>query len=103
MMRLYSATGDGIARLDQLGDTWTVQLSLVGSGAQCLAVDPADGDVVYAGLRESGLRRTRDAGRTWVDCALTASENTPGSGKSQSTQVRPPSPLRRTPPSRSPA
>jgi photosystem II stability/assembly factor-like uncharacterized protein len=25
---------------------------------------------VYAGLREGGVRRTRDAGRTWVDCAL---------------------------------
>ena len=70
MMRLYSATGDGIARLDQLADTWTVRLSLVGSGAQCLAVDPTDGDVVYAGLREGGLRRTRDGGRTWVDSAL---------------------------------
>jgi len=25
---------------------------------------------VYAGLREGGVRRTADAGRTWVDCAL---------------------------------
>ena len=27
-------------------------------------------DTVYAGLREGGVRRTRDAGRSWVDCAL---------------------------------
>jgi len=69
-MRLYAATGDGIARLEESGDAWTVELSLLGSGAQCLAVDPNDPDTVYAGLREGGVRRTRDAGRTWVDCAL---------------------------------
>jgi hypothetical protein len=70
MARLYAATGDGIARLDEAGDTWTVELSLVGSGAQCLAVDPADADIVYAGLREGGVRRSVDGGRSWTDCKL---------------------------------
>jgi photosystem II stability/assembly factor-like uncharacterized protein len=70
MARLYAATGDGIARLDEAGDAWTVELSLDGSGAQCLASDPADPEVVYAGLRDSGVRRTSDGGRTWVDCML---------------------------------
>ena len=69
MVRLYAATGDGIARLDQTDDEWTVALSLRGSGAQCLAVDPSDAATVYAGLRESGVRRTSDAGETWVDCS----------------------------------
>jgi hypothetical protein len=69
-VRLYAATGDGIARLDESGAGWAVELSLAGSGAQCLAVDPADSDTVYAGLREGGVRRTRDGGRSWVDCAL---------------------------------
>ena len=41
-----------------------------GSGAQCLAVDPADRDTVYAGLREGGVRRSGDGGRTWIDCEL---------------------------------
>jgi photosystem II stability/assembly factor-like uncharacterized protein len=68
--RLYAATGDGIARLDESGGAWTVELSLQGSGAQCLAVDPHDGDTVYAGLREHGLRRTTDGGRSWDDCRL---------------------------------
>ena len=45
-------------------------LSLPGSGAQCLAADPTDPDIVYAGLREGGVRRTVDGGRTWVDCRL---------------------------------
>jgi photosystem II stability/assembly factor-like uncharacterized protein len=70
--RLYASTGDGIARLDESNGAWTVALSLRGSGAQCLAVDPSDADVVYAGLREGGVRRTSDGGRTWDDCELPA-------------------------------
>jgi photosystem II stability/assembly factor-like uncharacterized protein len=68
MARLYAATGDAIARLDEAGE-WAAELSLRGSGAQCLAVDPHDPDTVYAGLRERGVRRTDDGGRTWVDCS----------------------------------
>src|SRR2546427_5187178 len=70
MACLYAATGDGIARLDESGDAWTVELFLAASGAQCLAVAPDDPNTVYAGLREGGVRRTVDGGRTWVDCAL---------------------------------
>ena len=70
MARLYAATGDGIVRLDEAGSGWTVELSLAGSGAQCLAVDPADPDVVYAGLRAGGVRRSVDGGQSWVDCRL---------------------------------
>ena len=72
MARLYASTGDGIARLDESNGAWKVELSLHGSGAQCLAVDPRDSDVVYAGLREGGLRRTSDGGRKWADCDLPA-------------------------------
>jgi photosystem II stability/assembly factor-like uncharacterized protein len=70
MARLYAATGDAIARLDETGGAWSVELSLSGSGAQCLAVDPDDGDTAYAGLVEGGVRRTTDGGRTWTDCDL---------------------------------
>jgi photosystem II stability/assembly factor-like uncharacterized protein len=70
MARLYAATGDAIARLDERGAAWTVSLSLPGSGAQCLAVDPANADVVYAGLREHGVRKSTDGGLTWADCEL---------------------------------
>jgi photosystem II stability/assembly factor-like uncharacterized protein len=72
MARLYAATGDAIARLDETDGSLSVELSLRGSGAQCLAVDPADADVAYAGLRNGGVERTADGGRTWVDCALPA-------------------------------
>ena len=70
MARLYAATGDVVARLDADGGGWSVTLSLPGSGAQCLALDPADADTVFAGLREGGVRKTTDGGRTWKDCAL---------------------------------
>jgi photosystem II stability/assembly factor-like uncharacterized protein len=70
MARLYAATGDAIARLTEGSDGWTVELSLAGSGAQCLAADPRDPDTVYAGLVEGGVRRSADGGGTWSDCAL---------------------------------
>ena len=70
MARLWATTGDGIARLDEAGDEWTVELFLRGSGAQCLAVDPTDEATAYAGLREDGVRRTTDGGRSWDDCTL---------------------------------
>jgi photosystem II stability/assembly factor-like uncharacterized protein len=49
-----------------------VALSLLGGGAPSLAVDPRDADAVYAGLREGGVQRTSDGGRSWVNCALPA-------------------------------
>src|SRR5690349_4995739 len=70
MARLYAATGDGIVRLDEADEAWTAERSLSGSGAQCLAVDPADPDVVYAGLGDGGVRRSVDGGRNWIDCRL---------------------------------
>jgi photosystem II stability/assembly factor-like uncharacterized protein len=70
MGRLYAATGDGIARIDEDGGRWGVSVGLEGSGAHCLALDPADADTVYAGLREGGVCKTTDGGTTWADCAL---------------------------------
>ena len=70
MPRLYGATGDGIVRLDEAGGAWRSELSLVGSGAQCLALDPDDPDTLFAGLRAGGVRRTDDGGRSWADCGL---------------------------------
>jgi hypothetical protein len=70
MSRLYAATGDGIVRLDEVGGTWTAELFLSGSGARCLAVDPADRDTVFAGLLDGGVRRSVDGGRSWIECEL---------------------------------
>jgi hypothetical protein len=69
-VRLWAATGDSIARLDENDGAWEVVISLAGSGAQCFAVDPSDPDIVFAGLREHGIRRTRNAGESWDDVEL---------------------------------
>jgi BNR/Asp-box repeat len=74
MARLYAATGDAVARLEESAGRWSVELSLEGSGAQCLALDPHDPGTLYAGLHEGGVRRTADGGRTWFDCGLPASD-----------------------------
>jgi hypothetical protein len=70
MARLYGATGDGVVRMDEANGGWVVERSLVGSGAQCLALHPSDAGTVYAGLRAGGVRRSVDGGRSWVDCGL---------------------------------
>jgi photosystem II stability/assembly factor-like uncharacterized protein len=70
MTRLFAATGDAMVRLEETDGTWVATRSLEGSGAQCLAVDPNAPDTVFAGLREGGVRRSDDAGATWVDCVL---------------------------------
>lgn len=68
--RLIASSGDGVARLEETADGWRVERSLDGTGAQCVAVDPTDGNVAYAGLKDGGLRRSRDGGRTWEDAGL---------------------------------
>jgi hypothetical protein len=73
-MRLYAATGDGVATVEETHGTWTVELSLEGSGAQCIAADPRRTEVVYAGLLGGGVRRSADGGRTWTDCNLPAQD-----------------------------
>ena len=70
MPRLWAATGDAVVRIDDVGPEWVVTRVLDAAGAQCVAADPADADVVYVGLREGGVRRTRDGGSAWEDCGL---------------------------------
>jgi photosystem II stability/assembly factor-like uncharacterized protein len=70
MARMYATTGDSVVRLDETTNGWRLETFLAGSGAQCLALDPADPETVYVGLRGGGVRRTTDGGRTWVDCGL---------------------------------
>jgi photosystem II stability/assembly factor-like uncharacterized protein len=61
MARLYAATGDAVAVVEN----GRMELALEERGARCLAVDPKDLDTVYAGTSDEGLFKTSDAGRTW--------------------------------------
>jgi photosystem II stability/assembly factor-like uncharacterized protein len=69
-MRLWAATGSSIARVDEADGAWDVAVLLPNSDAQCLAVDMSDPHTCFAGLRDGGVRRTRDGGVTWEDCGL---------------------------------
>lgn len=64
--RLFAATGNGVARVDlNNGSTPDIQQMLDGSGAQCVAVDPADPNRVYVGTFDDGVYRSLDAGESW--------------------------------------
>lgn len=70
MARLYATTGTSFARLEEVGDRWTVESTLADSTAQCLALDPADDETVYVGLADGGVEKTTDGGRTWTRAGL---------------------------------
>jgi photosystem II stability/assembly factor-like uncharacterized protein len=65
---LHAASGEGIVRLEAVDGGWEARATLREPGAYCLAVDPADPDRVYAGLRAGGIRRSEDGGRSWEPC-----------------------------------
>ena len=60
-MKLYAVTGDAFARLEEGAATFALE----GSGAQCLARDPARAETVYVGARGTGVWKSEDAGGTW--------------------------------------
>jgi photosystem II stability/assembly factor-like uncharacterized protein len=63
---LYAVTGDAVARIALgNGSSAEAELSLPGSGACCIAVDPADPRRVYAGTFDEGVYFTADGGETW--------------------------------------
>jgi photosystem II stability/assembly factor-like uncharacterized protein len=63
---LYAATGDAVARVAPSGHgAAEAQLSLRGSGAVCVAVDPHDPRRVYAGTFDDGVWASDDGGESW--------------------------------------
>ena len=61
MARLYAAGEAAVAVVE--GDL--VRLTLEGRGTQCLAVDPGDPDILYAGTSDEGLFKSEDGGVGW--------------------------------------
>jgi photosystem II stability/assembly factor-like uncharacterized protein len=65
---------------------WTVEQVLAGQDVRCLAVDPLDPDVVYAGTQGQGVFRSHDGGLSWhplglqglIVKSLAASSHQPG-------------------------
>src|SRR5260221_4679020 len=65
MSELYIATGDGFARLTQVGEEWLVEADLQGSGVQCLALDMHHADTIYVGSHGKGVFKSNDGGIPW--------------------------------------
>jgi uncharacterized protein (TIGR03437 family) len=65
--RLYAATGNGLFRSSDGGSGWTPGGSGIGTRTVLsLAINPQDGNFVYAGTAGGGVFRSSDGGDTWV-------------------------------------
>ena len=66
-----ATTGDGVAYAKpSISGTWSVEMLLPEQDVRCLAVDPLDPAVVYAGTQGHGVLRSTDRGQTWHPAGL---------------------------------
>ena len=65
MTILYVAIDRALAVVSQRNGEWGVDLHLLGSQPQCLAVDPLHQEQVYCGTFDQGLWQSTDAGASW--------------------------------------
>jgi photosystem II stability/assembly factor-like uncharacterized protein len=72
MNRIFlSNTGRGVARAEQNADgSWTVGHLLADRDVRCLAADPHNQNVAYAGTQGEGVLRSDDWGKTWQSAGL---------------------------------
>ncbi len=72
MARIFiAATGNGIARAEKTAQgNWSVDSLMPDQKVLCLAADPLNSSVVYAGTRGGGILRSDDRGRTWHHAGL---------------------------------
>jgi hypothetical protein len=66
-----ATTGSGLARAERLenGD-WSVTFSLQDQNPRCLAADPHNTEVVYAGTQGNGVLRSADRGKSWSPAGM---------------------------------
>ena len=65
MTTLYVAIEKALAVVSQSNKGWKVELQLIGSQPQCLAVDLLHQEQVYCGTFDKGLWQSADAGASW--------------------------------------
>jgi hypothetical protein len=63
MAELIVATGQDLIRLEARGGRWHASTLPGGRGMQCLAADPRDPDILYAGSRGDGIWKGTRRGR----------------------------------------
>jgi photosystem II stability/assembly factor-like uncharacterized protein len=66
-----ATTGKGIARARQNGNgEWSLDFPHQGTEVTCLAGDPSNNNIIYAGTQDEGLLRSEDSGTTWHPAGL---------------------------------
>jgi photosystem II stability/assembly factor-like uncharacterized protein len=65
-----ATTGEGIARAARVDGNWLVDHLLADQDVRCLAADPLNPEVVYAGTQGNGVLRSEDRGQTWQPAGL---------------------------------
>ena len=65
-----ATTGRGLARAIRQNGSWSVELSLQDQDVRCLAADPLDPEVFYAGTQGNGVLRSEDRGASWSPAGL---------------------------------
>ena len=61
-----ATTGNDLARATRsAGGAWSVEMLLPGTQVNCLATNPHDSKVAYAGTQGNGLLCSEDGGKTW--------------------------------------
>ena len=63
-------SGGNGSRSRVLPREWTTESGLKGHDLRCLAVDPLNANVIYAGTQEEGVLRSADKGQTWQPAGL---------------------------------
>ncbi len=66
MTELIVATGEELIRIKHENDQWFAMRLSCGQGMQCLAVDPRDSEVLYAGSRGDGVWKSTSRGSDWA-------------------------------------
>ena len=70
-MTIIAATLEGLARATRTAaGQWQVAFPLPGQDVRCLAADPEQPAVIYAGTQGNGLLRSDDAGVSWRPAGL---------------------------------
>ena len=66
-----ATTGEDVARATRAANgEWSVEFLLSGKGAGCLAADPRNPHIIYAGTKAQGVWRSDDGGLTWQRSGL---------------------------------
>jgi hypothetical protein len=72
------ATGEELVRLGPRDGRWRASRLPSGRGMWCLAADPRDREVLYAGSHGEGVWKTTDRGRNWARLEFPEADLFPG-------------------------